>query len=299
VLLAIPALRALRRERPRDELVIAAQPRIGRLLEALGVVDRSVDFERLGLDALFASETSGSEGEWPARCADELKRSGRLVAWVGARDPVFVRRLTTLAPGSIVAASTAGRRPVWEHLADTVGAAAADRQIRAPIAIPAALAAEARGELGRLGWREHDRLLVVHPGAGGPGKQWPATGFAEVVGRLSTLPHLAVAIHQGPADAAAVAALPESLIARAISLREPPLPLLADVLSLAAAYLGNDSGVSHLAAALGVQSVVLFGEAQLPWRPWAEHVEPLVVSLAALRESDVERVTAGLARLLA
>jgi glycosyl transferase family 9 (putative heptosyltransferase) len=299
VLLAIPALRALRRERPRDELVIAAQPRIGRLLEALGVVDRSVDFERLGLDALFASETSGSEGEWPARCADELKRSGRLVAWVGARDPVFVRRLTTLAPGSIVAASTAGRRPVWEHLADTVGAAADDRQIRAPIAIPAALAAEARGELGRLGWREHDRLLVVHPGAGGPGKQWPATGFAEVVGRLSTLPHLAVAIHQGPADAAAVAALPESLIARAISLREPPLPLLADVLSLAAAYLGNDSGVSHLAAALGVQSVVLFGEAQLPWRPWAEHVEPLVVSLAALRESDVERVTAGLARLLA
>ncbi|HKQ67196.1 MAG TPA: glycosyltransferase family 9 protein [Methylomirabilota bacterium] len=299
MLLAIPALRALRRERPRDELVIAAQPRIGRLLEALGVVDRSVDFERLGLDALFASEASGSEGEWPARCADELKRSERLVAWVGARDPVFVRRLRTLTPRSIVAASTAGRRPVWEHLADTVGAAADDREIRAPIEVSAALAAEARRELARLGWQEQDRLLVVHPGAGGPGKQWPAAGFAEVVGRLSALPHLAVAIHQGPADATAIAALPESLTARAISLREPPLPLLAGVLSLAAAYLGNDSGVSHLAAALGVQSVVLFGEPQLPWRPWAEHVEPLVVSLAALRESDVERVTADLATLLA
>jgi heptosyltransferase III len=299
VLLAIPALRALRRERPRDELVIAAQPRIGRLLEALGVVDRSVDFERLGLDALFAPETCGAESEWPARCTDELKRSARLVAWVGARDPVFVRRLTTLAPGSVVAASTAGRRPVWEHLADTVGAAADDREIRAPIAMPAALRAEARRELARLGWREHDRLLVVHPGAGGPGKQWPAAGFAEVVDRVSTLPHLAIAIHQGPADAAAVAALPESLIARAIVLREPPLPLLAGVLSLAAAYLGNDSGVSHLAAALGVQSVVLFGETQRPWRPWAEHVEPLVVSLAMLRDSDVEQVTADLASRLA
>jgi len=299
VLLAIPALRALRRERPRDELVIAAQPQIGRLLETLGVVDHSVDFERLGLDALFAAETCGAESEWPARCADELKRSARLVAWVGARDPVFVRRLMTLAPGSIVAASTAGRRPVWEHLADTVGAAAGDREIRAPIAIPAALVAEARRELARLGWREHDRLLVVHPGAGGPGKQWPPAGFAEVVERVSTLRHLAVAIHHGPADAAAVARLPESLIARAIVLREPPLPLLAGVLSLAAAYLGNDSGVSHLAAALGVQSVVLFGEAQRPWRPWAEHVEPLVVSLAALREPDVEQVTADLARLLA
>jgi ADP-heptose:LPS heptosyltransferase len=142
-------------------------------------------------------------------------------------------------------------------------------------------------------------LLIVHPGAGGLGKQWPAAGFADVIGRLSALPRVAVAIHQGPADAAAVATLPESLIARALVLREPPLPLLAGVLSLAAAYLGNDSGISHLAAALGVRSVVLFGEAQLPWRPWAEHVEPLVVSLAALRESDVERVTADLARLLA
>lgn len=299
MLLAIPALRALRRQPPHDELVIAAQPRIGRLLEALGEVDRSIDFERLGLDALFAPAPCRQEREWPARCADELKRSARLVAWVGAGDPGFVLRLTTLAPGSIVAASTAGRRPVWRHLADTVAARTDDGEIRAPIEIPAALAADARRELARLGWREHDRLLVVHPGAGGPGKQWPAAGFGDVVRRLSALPRLAVAIHQGPADAAAVAALPESLTARALVLREPPLPLLAGVLSLAEAYLGNDSGVSHLAAALGAGSVVLFGEAQLPWRPWAEHVEPLVVSLAALRESDVERVTADLARLLA
>ena len=204
MLLAIPALRVLRLRPPRDELVIAAQPRIGRLLDALGVVDRSVDFERLGLDALFAPDPCGGAREWPARCADELKRSRRLVAWVGARDPVFVRRLTTLAPGSIVAASTAGRRPVWERLADTVGASAGDRGLRAPIEIPAALAAEARRELARLGWREPDRLLVVHPGAGGQGKQWPAAGFADVIGRLSALSRLKIAIHQGPADAAAV-----------------------------------------------------------------------------------------------
>jgi Glycosyltransferase family 9 (heptosyltransferase) len=279
--------------------VIAAQPRIGRLLEVLGVVDRSVDFERLGLDELFTPESSGSELQWPARCADELTRSARLVAWVGARDPVFVRRLTALAPGSIVAPSVAGRGPVWEHLAHTVAATPADRAIRTPIQIAPTLAADARRELARLGWRQRDRLLVVHPGAGGQGKQWPAAGFAEVLERLAILPRLQLAIHQGPADAAAVAALPEQLIARAIVLREPPLPLLAGVLSLAAAYLGNDSGVSHLAAALGVRGVVLFGDSQLPWRPWAEQVEPRVVSLAALREQDIEIVTAELDRLLA
>jgi len=63
VLLAIPALRALRSGEPRDTLVVAAQPRIGRLLEILGVVDRSIDFEALGLDALFQESLDGAIGE--------------------------------------------------------------------------------------------------------------------------------------------------------------------------------------------------------------------------------------------
>jgi len=299
VLLAIPALRALRQQRPGDEVVIAAQPRIGRLLQILGVVDRSIDFERLGLDSLFAAETAGSEREWPARCAEDLRCATRVVAWVGAREPGFVRRLTALVPGSIVAPSVGAGGPVWEHLLNTVGGAAGDRAIRTVLGVPTSLGDEARRELVHLGWRATDRLLFVHPGAGGRAKRWPALGYADVLESLTPLPRLAVVIHQGPADAEAVAGLPEPLIARAIVLREPPLPLLAGVLSHAAAYLGNDSGISHLAAALGVRGVALFGAEQLAWRPWAEHVEPLVVSLTAPDASDAARVTAELASLLA
>jgi len=299
VLLAIPALRALRRQQPANELVVAAQPRIARLLETLGVVDRSLDFELLGLDSLFAPEGGGSEHEWPARCGEDLRRAARVVAWVGSREPSFVRRLTALVPGSIVAPSVGAGRPVWEHLVGTVGATADDRSIRVPVCMPATLGDEARRELVHRGWRETHRLLLVHPGAGGRAKRWPASGFAAVLERLAALGRLAIVIHQGPADAEAVAGLPEPLIARAIVLREPPLPLLAGVLSRVAAYLGNDSGISHLAAALGVHGVVLFGAGQLAWRPWAEHVEPLVVSLTAPQESDAARVTAELASLLA
>ena len=56
--------------------------------------------------------------------------------------------------------------------------------------------------------------------------------------------------------------------------RGAPLPVLAGVLSHATAYLGNDSGISHLAAALGVPSVVLFAAEGIIWRPWADHLEP-------------------------
>ncbi|MGH7345814.1 MAG: glycosyltransferase family 9 protein, partial [Candidatus Rokuibacteriota bacterium] len=168
--------------------------------------------------------------------------------------------------------------------------------LRALIEVPAALRHEARRELIALGWNGRDRLVFVHPGAGGRGKRWPAAGFATVLERVAARPGHAVLIHQGPADSEAVAALATRLTARAISLREPPLPLLAGALTHVAAYLGNDSGISHLAAAVGVPSTVLFGADRLIWRPWAEHVEPLVVSLAELDEGDTARVTAALTR---
>lgn len=299
MLLAIPALRALRRAAPRDRLALAAQPRIAGLLETLGVVDRAIDFETLGLAALFEADSADRRREWPARCADDLRRAGHVVAWLGSREPGFVERLTTLVPGSIVAPSVGADRPVWEHLVDTVGASAAlrDREMRRPVEVPGALADEARRELVRRGWNGGDRLLLVHPGAGGRGKRWPATGFAAVLERVAMLPRVAIALHQGPADADAVAALPEPVTTRSISLREPALPLLAGMLTHATAFLGNDSGISHLAAAVGAPAVVLFGAERLIWRPWAERVEPVVVSPGAER-SDPGRVTALLTALL-
>jgi ADP-heptose:LPS heptosyltransferase len=222
-----------------------------------------------------------------------------VIAWIGSREPGFVERLTTLVPGSIVAPSVGAGRPVWEHLVDTVGASAArtDRALRAPIEVPAPLRDEARRELARCGWNARERLLLVHPGAGGRGKRWPATGFAEVLEPAGALPGVRIAVHQGPADADAVAALPDRLTAPAIALREPALPLLAGFLTHATAYLGNDSGVSHLAAAVGVASVVLFGAERTIWRPWAEHVEPVIVSPGSER-ADAARVTGALMALL-
>jgi hypothetical protein len=300
VLLAIPALRALRSAEPRNALVVAAQPRIGRLLEILGIVDRSVDFETLGLDALFQEPPDNPVGEWPARCADDLRRARRVVAWVGSREARFVKRLIELVPGSVVAPSVNAGRLVWEHLVESTAVVArgADRALCAPVRVPPALADEARRELRRLGWNGTDGLLVVHPGASGQGKQWPTRGFAAVLERLAAIPRLRVAVHQGPADLAAVAALPEPLTVTAIALREPPLPLLAGMLTHATLYVGNDSGISHLAAVVGARSVVLFGADQLIWRPWAHDVEPLVVSRATADDADIARVMAAITTAL-
>ena len=274
---------------PLEPLLLAAQPRIGELLAALGVVDRAIAFDALGLDRLFGPE--------PREPAPLLRDATRVVSWFGARDPDFVRRLTALVPDTVVVRSVGESRPVWEHLLASVGAPMADAaRWREPVVPAATLVDEGRRALRDVGWDGRTPLVVVHPGAGGVLKRWPAEGFAAVLERLRSERALVLAIHQGPADADAVAALRARLPGPAIGLDEPSLPRLAGILGGASAYLGNDSGVSHLAAALGRPAVVLFVRDALAWQSWEPRAQPVVVSTASLERVEVDRVLAAARR---
>jgi heptosyltransferase-2 len=98
-------------------------------------------------------------------------------------------------------------------------------------------------------------FLALHPGSGSAAKNWPPECYAALAQMASPgRPWLLV---EGPADATACAALrslPDARLARGL-----PLRVLGAVLAEAGAYVGNDSGVSHLAAAWGAPTVVLFG----------------------------------------
>jgi heptosyltransferase-3 len=300
VLLAVPALRAL--AAAGGPLTLAAQPRIGGLLLALGVVDRALAFDSLHLDKLFQHEEIGLEATEPlsAFLRPPATQAGpgapaTIVCWFGARDPGFVVRLTALEPRTIVAPPYAAGRPVWEHLLGTIGvpAAEADR-FREPILVAPPLVEGGRRALAAAGWDGVTPLVVVHPGAGGVAKRWPAEAFAAALERVAARGRVAFALHEGPADREAVAALVAGLRVPALRLVEPELTVLAGMLRVAVAFLGNDSGVSHLAATLGVPSVVLFRGDKLDWRPWAPDATPLVVATPASDAGDVERVAAAL-----
>ncbi|PYM89458.1 MAG: hypothetical protein DME08_25235 [Candidatus Rokuibacteriota bacterium] len=106
---------------------------------------------------------------------------------------------------------------------------------------------------------------------------------------------LVVALHEGPADRDAVAALAERI--DALVLKQPTLPHLAGALCHVAACLGNDSGVTHLAAAIGRPTVALFGAERLAWQPWARTTRVVVVEPGRLSH-DVAAVTSALAEVL-
>ena len=276
VLQAVPALRGLRAQTPGATLVLAGQPRLGRLLVALGVVDEARAFDGLGLDALF------TEGPVPPSLAEWLGGFARVVSWFGVREPTYRARLGALAAELTVARPVPDdETPVWRHLRATLSLGdLAETDSVAPIRLPARPPGAS--------------AVVVHAGSGGAWKQWPPDRFAEAIGEATARHAVPVIVHQGPADRAAVDALLARLDRPVERLVEPELPALAAILSGARAYLGGDSGISHLAAAVGAPSVVLFPPAHLPrWSPWSPSARPV-----AMTGDETPRVTRELEQML-
>jgi hypothetical protein len=114
------------------------------------------------------------------------------------------------------------------------------------------------------------KTVLIHPGAGSPRKRWPLSGFREVAVQLAAL-RLSPEFVIGPADQDL---LPE-LARRGAAVRRPNDSIeLSALLRSAAAYIGNDSGVSHLAAWTGLPSVVIFGPTDpVRWRPRGRSIE--------------------------
>lgn len=102
--------------------------------------------------------------------------------------------------------------------------------------------------------------MALHPGSGSIRKNWPVERFAELALRARHELGLKVALFLGPVELEEPSRLRAELGPAVDTVFENPrLTLLASLLAESAVYVGNDSGVSHLAAAVGAPTVAIFG----------------------------------------
>ena len=129
--------------------------------------------------------------------------------------------------------------------------------------------------------------VALHPGSGSAKKNWPLEKWIELGRRIAG--HLVVVA--GEADD--LSQLREAWNDRPITyLKNQPLPIVAAALSHASHFVGHDSGISHIAAAVGTKCTLLFGPTDPAiWAPQNEGVR--VVRL----EANVEEICYELMRI--
>jgi predicted lipopolysaccharide heptosyltransferase III len=156
---------------------------------------------------------------------------------------------------------------------------------------------------------------VIHPAAAFDTKQWAADKFAGVVDELDSRRLVAVVLttQKESATGNEISRLASTQV---INLADLSLPEVTALLSRARLFVGNDSGIAHMAAAVSTPSVVIFGSSnRAHWSPWAQIASEVVYEEMdcqpchgyycekfdepeCIKRVPLERVTAAIDRVL-
>jgi len=275
LLAVLPSISYLRKTMPDGESTLVCREEYGGLFQDAGFVDRLVPAGGRRAAALFGG-LSGADPEtgcWAGGFS-------LAVAWM-QKPPGFSLEEALQSMGipevRVIALPALLAVPVSRFFFDATVSIIPGAGVNAPgfdecarLSVSERAAASARGLRSGVGGGRGP-FAVVHPGSGGESKRWPLANFLEIVRRLADrgMPGVLVTgdaeerpSFSGPLEEGG---LPPGWT----WLRRPALSGLAALLAEASFYLGNDSGVTHLAAACGTKVLALFREDLEPaWRPF-------------------------------
>jgi ADP-heptose:LPS heptosyltransferase len=280
-------LAALRAGMPERRIVYVGRDSFGDLARAAGLVDGVISEDSPEVVALH-SQVSGA-GEAFSRRVGSVALA---VSFLGSK--AVTQNLLGAGAAEVLVSSAKPVAGAGVHAADHLISALRGRldvppSARPRIDVPADVGERARATLHKSGTPQ-GQYLVLQPGSGSLAKNWPAERFGELASLAREGLGLAVVLVLGPAELEREPRDADNLRSVAdATLESLQLPLLAGLLSDAAAYVGNDSGVTHLAAACGAPTVAVFGPTDPGvWAPRGPHVR--VVRSA---HSDLAEVATG------
>lgn len=119
-------------------------------------------------------------------------------------------------------------------------------------------------------WHERGSYAVLHPATAFFTKQWPVENFARTAEHLAEKGLDVIALASaGEADI--LAQLKAAVHADITTFDDLSLPEITALLSRAEIFVGNDSGIAHISAAVRCRTVVAFGSSNREhWRPWTD-----------------------------
>jgi len=255
-ILTLPVFQALKEWKPGSAVEVVINPAYIDLALASGYVAGARSIDTRDTAYLF------QDGPLPVEFREYLEGFDLIVSFFGSDHPLLRRHLLGLNRPEVILHPARPPENRNIHAAEFLLTAVKEKvqplvpsprpRLEIPGKIPAAR-----------------RLVAVHPGSGSPDKVWPAEHFARAADLLAAEHRVSTAVIYGPADRDYAEAMVSRMKHRpAETWDNLPLVELARKLKECRVMLGNDSGISHLAAALSVPTVTLFGPSDPSiWRP--------------------------------
>ncbi len=260
-ILTLPAIAALRRQFPKAHLEVLGYPHIVQLAITGGLADCARSIEARPLAGFFARQ-----GELAPDWVDYFSEFDLIVSYLYDPDEIFQTNVHRCGIAQFIAGP---------HRPD-------ERQgIHAALAYLKPLERLAIFDADPVPWLQFGRVeerphpVALHCGSGAERKNWPEARWASLLDLLVRQTDFDLLLVGGEAEVERLqrlgAALPP---ARARVAQSLPLPALAALLANCSAFVGHDSGISHLAAAVGLPGLVLWGETlEQVWRPPSDRIK--------------------------
>jgi len=273
-ILALPALETIRKAFPHAKSAIMGYPRILELVEKRFYAEDILSIDQKGMATFFVRE-----GALDFRLSEFFKRFDLIVVFGKDGEGTVVGNLRRVCQGQIIPIDSS---PPWDgeiHLTDHLLKQFTSFGLPAFDSNPRLHLNESDREWARDFWErkgvtpgERSKVIILHPGSGSKKKVWPLDRFLDLARTLQGHFASKVLIILGPAEGPEVQRAfegmrpTEFIMAKGLTLVQ-----LGSVMEGCWFYVGNDSGVSHMAAALGLPTIVIFGPTdQRVWSPKGE-----------------------------
>lgn len=291
--LTLPALSLLRSVFATSRIEVIAHPRIASLA-APPYVQAITSIEKAALAAFFSPNAALDTG-----MAAYIGQFELVVSYLHDPDGVFESNVRACGVPHFLSAY---RPPTQRHAAEEW--ALPLRELGLSLQNPSSQIHVVDSEYAEARLHLHvpaqALCIAIHPGSGSPKKNWPPEKWGDLASFfLKTLPRVHLLFVGGEADMAQKAYLQSRFSAETGRIRfawdQPPRHLAA-LLKACHFFTGHDSGVSHIAAAVGTRCLLLFGPTNPAiWAPAGAHVHVLrssdgsleSISLSAVKEACI------------
>ena len=259
-ILTLPVLAALRGRFPNQAVEVLGYERAASLAVAGGLAGRVSALESPHLAGFFARD-----GRWPGRASEYFAGFELIVSYAHDPEGIFQANVSRCSAAQFLAGP---------HRPDDSSQCHATQTLLRPLETLGVSEADPSPRLNLPGPVEPraDLCLAAHPGSGSPRKNWPESKWAEFLKKLSAETCWHFLLIGGEAEGSRCDRLAALLPSHRVRLAQNlPLVELAHEMRSCAAFIGHDSGVTHLAAALDLPGLVLWGPSnETVWRPMSD-----------------------------